>query len=142
MESEGSLLHSQEPSTCFYLESDQSSLHRSISPPQGPSYYYPTTYVLVFLAVFFPLAFLPMTYTPFSSIPFVLHGRPYHPPRLDYSNYAWRKVQIMKSSLCSFPPSCRLTPSQPDDAPCCGDRDPPNIMLKCLCSFINFTLYY
>jgi hypothetical protein len=22
--------------------------------------------------------------------------RPSHPPRLDYSNYAWRRVQIMK----------------------------------------------
>jgi hypothetical protein len=26
----------------------------------------------------------------------------YHPPRHDYSNYSWRRVQIMKYSLCSL----------------------------------------
>jgi hypothetical protein len=27
---------------------------------------------------------------------------PYHPPWLNHSNYAWQRVQLWSSSLCSF----------------------------------------
>jgi hypothetical protein len=54
MEPEGSIPNSQELSTCSYLEPDQSSPYHPIPPLQDPSYYYPPTYVLVFLAVSFP----------------------------------------------------------------------------------------
>jgi hypothetical protein len=60
MELEGSLQHSQEISSCPYLELDQSSL-TPIPFIQNPSQYYTLTYVLVFLVVFFPLAFPPVT---------------------------------------------------------------------------------
>jgi hypothetical protein len=45
---EGSIPNSQELSTCPYPQSDQSSPHHPIPPLQDPSWYYPTTYVLVF----------------------------------------------------------------------------------------------
>jgi hypothetical protein len=61
MEPEGSLPHSQELSTAPYPEPDQSSPHHPIRPLQDPSYYYPPTYVFVFLMAYFPLAFLPIT---------------------------------------------------------------------------------
>jgi hypothetical protein len=32
----------------------------------------------------------------------VLHGPPSHPPRLDYSNYTCRRVQIMKLIVMQF----------------------------------------
>jgi hypothetical protein len=54
MEPEGSILNSQELSTCPYPEPDQSSPHHPIPPLQDPSYYYPATYVLVFVVVSFP----------------------------------------------------------------------------------------
>jgi hypothetical protein len=62
MELEGSIPNSQELSTYSYSEPDPSSLHLPIPPLQDPSQYYPSTYVLVFLAASFPLAF-PRTYT-------------------------------------------------------------------------------
>jgi hypothetical protein len=41
---------------------------------------------------------------------------PSHPPRLDYSNYSWQRVQIMKLLVMQFsPPSPHLTPTT---APC------------------------
>jgi hypothetical protein len=66
MEPEGSIPNSQELSTCPYPEPDQSSPHHPMPPPQDPSEYYPTTYVLVFLVVSFPLAF-PPTARPFKA---------------------------------------------------------------------------
>jgi hypothetical protein len=44
-------------------EPDQPSPHHPILSLQGPSEYYPPTFVLVFLVVSFPLAFIPTTYT-------------------------------------------------------------------------------
>jgi hypothetical protein len=32
---------------------------------------------------------------------------PSHPPRLDHSNYSWRRVQITKFLVMQFPPSSR-----------------------------------
>jgi hypothetical protein len=34
-------------------------------------------------------------------------ARPSHPPRLDYSNYSWRRVQIMKLLILQFFPFTR-----------------------------------
>jgi hypothetical protein len=47
-------------------------------------------------------AFPPITYTRSSSSPFVLYARPSHPPRLDYSNYTLRRVQITKLLIMQF----------------------------------------
>jgi hypothetical protein len=51
---------------------------------------------LVFLVVSFLLAFPPIIYMRSSSLHSCYMARPSHPPRLDYSNYTWRRVQIMK----------------------------------------------
>jgi hypothetical protein len=41
----------------------------------------------------FPSGFFPpITYTCSSLSPFVLHAHPFDPPRLDHSNYTWRRV--------------------------------------------------
>jgi hypothetical protein len=48
--------------------------HNPILSLQDTSQYYPPTYVLVFLAVYFLLAFLPITYTRSLSPPFVLYA--------------------------------------------------------------------
>jgi hypothetical protein len=53
--------------------------------------------------VSFPLTFPPITYTRFSSLPFVLHALQSHPSRLHYSNYTWRRVQIMELFIMQFP---------------------------------------
>jgi hypothetical protein len=76
MEPEGSVPNSQELSTCPYPGPDQPSAHHLIPPLQDLSYYYPTNYVLVFLAASFPLASPSITYTRSSSPPFVLHAPP------------------------------------------------------------------
>jgi hypothetical protein len=49
MEPEGAISNSQELSTFSYPQADQSSPYLPIPPQQDPSYYYPTTYVFVFL---------------------------------------------------------------------------------------------
>jgi hypothetical protein len=98
MEPQGSIPNSQQLSTCSYLEPDQSSPHYPI-PPSPISIlilYYPPTYVLVFLVVSFRLAFPPIIYTRSSSPHSCYMNRKSHPPRLDYSNYTWRRVQITK----------------------------------------------
>jgi hypothetical protein len=53
-----------------------------------------------------------ITYTCSSSPPFPLHAHPSHPPQLYYSNYTWRRVQIMKllltlSFYTMFLPQCK-----------------------------------
>jgi hypothetical protein len=112
MEPEGSFSHSQELTTCSYLEPDQFSPHHPIPPFQDPSYS-PPTYVLVFIAASFPLAFLPIILT-LSSSPYSCY-MPYrsHPPWLDHSNYTWRRVQITKLLIMQFsPPFRQLIPSR------------------------------
>jgi hypothetical protein len=64
--------------------------------------YYSSTYVLVFLVVTFPLAFPPIIYKRSSSPHTCYMTRPSHPPRLDYSNYTWRRVQITKLLVMQF----------------------------------------
>jgi hypothetical protein len=63
-------------------------------------------------------------------------AHPSHPPRLDYSNYTWRRVQITKLLVMQFPP---VTSS----------LFGPNILLSTLfsntlslCSSLNYILYY
>jgi hypothetical protein len=46
--------------------------------------------------VSFPLVFQPIIYKRSSSPHSCYMPRPSHPPRLDHSNYTWRRVQIMK----------------------------------------------
>jgi hypothetical protein len=109
MEPEGSLQLSQELSTCPYPEPDQFSLHHPILPLQDPSYYYPPTYVLVFLVVSFHLNFPLTTYIYIflpllpirATCPVHLISATYH------SNYTWRRVQITKLLVMQFPPLSR-----------------------------------
>jgi hypothetical protein len=118
MEPEGSISNSQELSTCSYPEPDQSSIHHAITPLQDPSYYYPPTYVLVFLVVSFPPAFPPIIYTR-SSLHSSYMPLPSHPPRLDYSNYTWRRVQITKLLVMQFSPFSRHLIPAPSQTPSC-----------------------
>jgi hypothetical protein len=38
-------------------------------------------------------------------------SRPSHPPRLDHSNHAWRRIQVMKLHIMQFSPaSCHFIP--------------------------------
>jgi hypothetical protein len=61
--------------------------------------------------VSFPLAFPPIIYTRSSSPHSCYMASPPHPPRLDYSNYTWRRVQIMKLLVMQFSPfTCHLIP--------------------------------
>jgi hypothetical protein len=63
----------------------------------------------------FPLAIPPIT-NKRSSSPYSCYMLlPSHPPRLDYSNYTWRRVQIMKLLVMQFsPPSRHLIPLGPN----------------------------
>jgi hypothetical protein len=106
MEPEGSIPNSQELSTCPYPEPDQSvhitpshlykiqPTHLRLGLPSGllpPGF--PTN--KLYASLFFP----PLCYKPLPS----------HPPRLHYSNYTWRRLQIMKLFVMQFSPfSCRL----------------------------------
>jgi hypothetical protein len=57
------------------------------------------------------MAFPPIIYTQFSFPHSGFMPRPPHPPRLDYSNYTWRRVQITKLLIMQFSPfSCHLIP--------------------------------
>jgi hypothetical protein len=107
MEPEGSVPNSQDSPPVPIL-SQTNPVHITPIPPlQDPFQCYPPTFVLVFLVVSFLLVFPPITYTRSSSPPFVLLARPSHPPRLDYSNYTWRRVQITKILVMKFSPFSR-----------------------------------
>jgi hypothetical protein len=109
-EPEGSLPHSQELATCSYPEPDQSSPHQPILPLQDTFQYYPPTSILVFLVVSFRLTLLLITYTTRFASHSCYMPRPSH-PRLDHSNYTWRRVQITKLLVMQFSPlSCQLIP--------------------------------
>jgi hypothetical protein len=86
MEPEGSIPNSQELSSCPYPEPDQSSPHHPIPPLQDPSWYYPPTYVLVFLVAYVSLASPPTTFL-FS--PFVLHAPPISSSSPNFPNYTY-----------------------------------------------------
>jgi hypothetical protein len=57
---------------------------------------------MVFLVGSYPLAFPPITYTHSSSPHSCYMPRPSYPPRLDYSNYSWRRIQITKLLVMQF----------------------------------------
>jgi hypothetical protein len=77
-EPEGSLPHSQQPSTCPYPESDDIT-------PHYLSKVHPPTYVLISLVVSFLLSSPPITYIR-SSCPYSCYiPCPSHSPRLDSS---------------------------------------------------------
>jgi len=54
MEPEGSLPHSQVPTTCLYPEPARSSLYPHTPLPEDPSKYYPPIYASFFQVVSFP----------------------------------------------------------------------------------------
>jgi hypothetical protein len=64
-------------------------------------------YVTFFLGASFLTDFSPINYTHSSLPPFVLHAPPSHHPRLDNSNYFWRRVEITQLLFTQFSPSCR-----------------------------------
>jgi hypothetical protein len=77
MEPVSSLPHSQELFTCPSPEPDQPSPHHPILSFQDPSYYYPSTYVLVSLAFsFFATGFPTNSLYALLFSPFVLHAPP------------------------------------------------------------------
>jgi hypothetical protein len=94
--------NSQEVSTCPYPEPDQCSPHHPIPPLQDKSLH-PPTYVLVFLVA----SSLWLSHETIR-VPLLSHScympHPSHPPRLHYSNYTWRRVQIRKLFVMQFSP--------------------------------------
>jgi hypothetical protein len=60
-------------------------------------------------------------------------ARPFHPPRLDHSNYTWRRVQITKLLVmqCS-PPSRHFIPLRSKYS-----AEQPVLIHNSLCSFVN-----
>jgi hypothetical protein len=89
MEHEGPLPRSQEPSTGPYPDPDQDSSYHPILSPRSILILY-TTYVLVFLAVFFILAFPPI------SSPFMVHALFVYYSLTQSFCYNWRRVQAVK----------------------------------------------
>jgi hypothetical protein len=88
---------------------------------------------LVFLLAFCPLAFPPTTYTRSSSPYSCYMPCLSHPPRLNYSNYTWRTVQIMKLFVTQFSPfSCHLISLRSKNPPQHCFQTPPS-----LCSSLN-----
>jgi hypothetical protein len=75
--------HSTSPRSILIL-----STHLRLGLPSGPS----------------PSGFAINNLYAFLFLQFVLHTHLSHPPRLDYSNYTWRRVQITKPLVMQFPP--------------------------------------
>jgi hypothetical protein len=96
---------------------------------------------LSLLSDLFPLAFPPITYIHFFSPPFMLHAPPIHPPRLDYSNYNWRTVQITKLLITHLSPLSHhlipIGPKYPPQHPVL--KQPPSMFLP-QCQRPSFTL--
>jgi hypothetical protein len=65
--------------------------------------------------VSFLLSFSPKSCMHSSSPPFLLNALPSHPPWLDHSNYAWKRVQVMKLLIMHFSPTLyHFIPFYPD----------------------------
>jgi hypothetical protein len=79
MEPEASILHSQVPATCPYLESDQSNPYLHITLPVAPSSYYPAIYAWVSQVVCVPTK---TQYTPLLS--YIRAAYPAHRILLDF----------------------------------------------------------
>jgi hypothetical protein len=80
----------------------QVSLPNSVTQPKIHLNIINPTTSWVFLAASFSLAFPPTTYTRTSFPHSCYMPHPSHPPRLDYSNYTWRRVQITKLLVMQF----------------------------------------
>jgi hypothetical protein len=101
MEHEGSLPCSQNHSAGPYPEPDQSSPYHPILSLRSILILSPT-YVWVFLVVSFILVF-PLNTICVPLLPHACHMPwPSHLPRLDHSNYTWRRVRVMKLLIMQF----------------------------------------
>jgi hypothetical protein len=116
MEPEGSIPNSQELSNCFHILSQTNSVH--ISPSRlskiHPNIIHPPTFWFSYRPLSFCL-FLQQCIC-VSLLPHLCYlSHPSHPPRLDYFNCIWRKVQIRKLLVMQFSPlSCHLIPLRPN----------------------------
>jgi hypothetical protein len=102
MEPRGSLPCSQEPSTGPHPEPDQSNPYHPILSLEDPSWYYPPTYVSVFLVVGLFLSGVPTNNIyAFILSPFVLLALPTHrdPPR-------WPRDTLYPQTLALTSPTC------------------------------------
>ena len=86
MEPDGSLPHSQVPTTCPYPEPALFNSFIPIPHPEDPSYYYPSIYAWVFQVVSFLQVSPPKPCLHRSSPPYVLHARPFHSSWSDHPN--------------------------------------------------------
>jgi hypothetical protein len=110
MEPQGSILNSQELSTCPYPEPDQSSPHHTFTR----SILLLSNHLCLGLPSDLPSLWL--SHQQHIRIPLLPHScympRLSHPPRLNYSNNTWPRVQIMKLFIMQFSPfSCHLISS-------------------------------
>jgi hypothetical protein len=104
MAPKGSLPCSEERSIGPYPEPDQSGPHHFILS-RDPSQYYPPTYISVFLVVPFLLTFELKSYMQSSSPNVQYMPCPSHFPWLNYPDYTWQGVQVMKLLSLSKTPS-------------------------------------
>jgi hypothetical protein len=105
MEPVGSLTHLQELSTCPYPEPHHSSLHHPILISSRSILILSTSLRLGLPSGLFPSRFPTNNLYAFLFPRSCYMPRPSHPPRLDHSNYTWRRVQITKLLVVQFSPS-------------------------------------
>ena len=105
METEGSLPHSQVPTTSPYPEPDESSPCRHIPLPEDPTSHYPPIYAWVFQAVCFLQDSWPKPCIHLSSPQTCYVPHLSHSSRFDHQNSTGCGVQIIKlfSVFFSFP---------------------------------------
>jgi hypothetical protein len=107
MEPEGSIPHSQEPSTGPYPELYQSNPHHPILKIHFDIVHTPTSWSSQWSLSFW------LSHQYSTSIPLLPYScympRQSNPSWLDHSNYTWRRVQVMKLLVMQVSPvSCQL----------------------------------